>query len=165
MTLRAWVHTRRAGRAPHAGAGLHAVLHLLRHARLILRAHARQAHAGGQRWGRSPAGTCLGSVARPVLRPGGCITSGGVLTSCMLHAPARCRSAAPGQARQPSASLQLLVRLLHAVRPDGFAGFRAFARWRGSACETLAAVLVWSTSQFRLQQVRAVLQPGFSMYE
>jgi hypothetical protein len=59
------------------------------------------------------------------------------------------------QLRQPSASLQLLVRLLHAARPEGFASFRAFARWRGGACATLAAVLVWSTCQFRLQLVRA----------
>ena len=63
------------------------------------------------------------------------------------------------QLRQPSASLQLLVRLLHAARPESFSGFRAFARWRAGACDTLAAVLAWSTRRFRLQQARPYPDP------
>ena len=57
------------------------------------------------------------------------------------------------QLRQPAASLQLPVRLLHAARPGSFPSFRAFGRWQGATCAALSATLVWSALQHRLDQV------------
>ena len=60
------------------------------------------------------------------------------------------------QLRQPAASLQLQVRLLHAARPGDFPAFRAFRRWQAATCACLSAILVWSAGLFRLEQVRCM---------
>ena len=60
------------------------------------------------------------------------------------------------QLRQPAASLQLPVRLLHAARPGNFPSFRAFRRWQGATCAALSAILVWSAVQHRLEQACAL---------
>ena len=53
------------------------------------------------------------------------------------------------------ASLQLLVRLLHNVRPDWLSGFAAFHQWQATVLALLSRMLHWSTSAYRLNQVRA----------
>ncbi len=53
------------------------------------------------------------------------------------------------------ASLQLLVRLLHNVRPDWLSSFAAFHRWQATVLELLSRMLHWSTTAYRLNQVRA----------
>ena len=51
------------------------------------------------------------------------------------------------------ASLQLLVRLLHGVRPDWLSSFPAFRRWLAHTTTLLSRILHWSTTAFRLSQV------------
>ncbi|CAK0780416.1 hypothetical protein CVIRNUC_005046 [Coccomyxa viridis] len=53
------------------------------------------------------------------------------------------------------ASLQLLVRLLHNVRPDWLSSFAAFHRWQATVLELLSRMLHWSTTAYRLNQVGA----------
>lgn len=52
------------------------------------------------------------------------------------------------------ASLQLQVRLLHAVRPIHFGSFRDFARWQQSIACCASSIATWSTNQYRQQIVR-----------
>ena len=51
------------------------------------------------------------------------------------------------------ASLQLLVRLLHGVRPDWMSSFPAFRRWQAHTMMLLSQILHWSTTAHRLSQV------------
>lgn len=51
------------------------------------------------------------------------------------------------------ASLQLLVRLLHSVRPDWLSSFAAFRRWQGLTVTMLGRILHWSTTSYHLEQV------------
>lgn len=51
------------------------------------------------------------------------------------------------------ASLQLLVRLLHGVRPDWVSSFSAFRRWQAHTVTLLSRILHWSTTAYRLNQV------------
>ena len=53
------------------------------------------------------------------------------------------------------ASLQLLVRLLHNVRPDWLSSFAAFHRWQATIVRLLSRMLHWSTTSYHLCQVRA----------
>ena len=55
------------------------------------------------------------------------------------------------------ASLQLQVRMLHAVRPVHFGGFRGFARWQQTTAATLSCITSWSTDQYRREQASAPL--------
>ena len=52
------------------------------------------------------------------------------------------------------ASLQLLVRLLHNVRPDWMSTFSAFRRWQDDAVALLGSILHWTTTNHRQSQVR-----------
>ena len=54
------------------------------------------------------------------------------------------------------ASLQLLVRLLHGVRPDWVSSFSAFRRWQAYTVTLLSRILRWSTTAYRLNQVMTV---------
>ena len=51
------------------------------------------------------------------------------------------------------ASLQLLVRLLHNVRPVWLSSFAAFYRWQATTVRLLSRMLHWSTTSYRLNQV------------
>jgi hypothetical protein len=51
------------------------------------------------------------------------------------------------------ASLQLLVRLLHNVRPDWMSSFPAFRRWQDHTLALLGSILHWTTTNNRQSQV------------
>lgn len=46
------------------------------------------------------------------------------------------------------ASLQLHVRLLHAIRPAHFPSFKGFQRWQQSTAAALSAIVIWSASHY-----------------
>lgn len=59
------------------------------------------------------------------------------------------------------ASLQLHVRMLHAVRPVHFGGFRSFVRWQQTTAATLSSITTWSTDQYRQEQASAPLPKSY----
>ncbi len=55
------------------------------------------------------------------------------------------------------ASLQLQVRLLHAVRPENFGSFRSFARWQQTTATMLSSIATWSAEKYRQREVSSIL--------
>lgn len=54
------------------------------------------------------------------------------------------------------ASLQLQVRLLHAVRPTHFGSFRSFARWQQTTATMLSSIATWSANNYRQEEARSL---------